>query len=247
MTRVTVHPAAIVEDGACLGDGCVVHPYAVVKRGAILAPGVVVHSFAVVGDDPQDVHFDPAVATGVRIGERTVIREHVTVHRSTRPDAHTEIGNGSLLMVGCHVGHDCRVGDGVMIANAALLGGHVHVGDFAFLGGGSVIHQFCHLGESVMIGGGARISLDVPAFTLVTERDLLIGLNLVGIRRRGFGADATRELKQAFAAAFNTGGNVRENASRALDGGEFREAAARRFLASFADGTRGFPRLRRLE
>jgi UDP-N-acetylglucosamine acyltransferase len=242
---MTVHPTALVEDGVQLGEGCVVHAYANIKRGTVLGDGVVVHAFAVIGDEPQDLHFDPATGSGVRIGARTVIREHVTVHRSTRPGGFTEVGEACLLMVGCHVGHDGRVGNHVAIANDALLAGHVHVGDHAFLGGGAVIHQFCRIGESAMIGGGARISRDVPAFTMATERDGLIGLNVVGIRRRGFTASAVRELKRAFHLVYDGHGNIRENARRALDGDTFREPSARHFLAGFGEGTRGFVRPRR--
>ena len=244
-TSVTIHPTALVDEGVHLGEGCVVHAYAVIKRGAILGDGVVVHSFAVIGDEPQDVHFESATTTGVRIGARTVIREHVTVHRSTRPGSCTEIGDECLLMVGCHVGHDGRIGNHVAIANDALLAGHVHVGDHAFLGGGAVIHQFCRIGDSAMIGGGARISRDVPAFTMATERDGLIGLNLVGIRRRGFTGSAVRELKRAFHAVYDGHGNVRDNARRALEGDGFQEPSTRQFLAGFAEGTRGFVRPRR--
>lgn len=242
---MSVHPTAIVEEGARLGDGCVVQAHAIIKRTAILGAGVTVHPFAVIGDEPQDLHFDRALDTGVRIGDGTVVREHVTIHRSTRPNTYTEIGGGCLLMVACHVGHDCHVGNGVMIANCTLLGGHVHIGDNAFLGGGCVIHQFCRVGESAMIGGGARISLSVPAFTLATERDGLIGLNLVGLRRRGFSSKAILELKKAFAAVYYSPGNLRDNARRALGEDTFCEPATRKFLASFAEGTRGFVRQRR--
>ena len=242
---MTIHPTALVDEGAKLGKGCVVHAHAIIKRGVVLGDSVVVHSFAVIGDEPQDLHFDQATVSGVRIGAHTVIREHVTVHRSTRAGAFTEVGERCMLMVGCHVGHDGRVGSHVAIANAALLAGHVHVGDHAFIGGGAVIHQFVRIGESAMIGGGARISRDVPAFTMATERDGLIGLNLVGIRRRGFGSSAVRELRKAFHLVYDEPGNVRENARRALEGDGFREACARQFLAGFAEGTRGFVRPRR--
>ena len=242
----TIHSTAIVEPGAVLGEGCTINAYAVIKRGTVLGAGVVVHPFAVVGDDPQDLHFDPGIDTGVRIGDRTVIREHVTVHRSTLPNTFTEVGSRCLLMVGCHVGHDCCVADDVMIANAVLLGGHVRVGHHAFLGGGAVIHQYCLVGESAMIGGGARIALDVPAFTLVTERDGLIGLNVVGIRRRGFSHAVLRELKAAFRTIYHEPGSMRDRARNALESGRFQEPAARQFLASFVHGTRGFARPRRV-
>ena len=144
------------------------------------------HPFAVIGGDPQDLSFDAfaTCAPRLRIGSRTVIREHVTISRATKEGASTEIGSDCFLMAACHVAHDCHIGDRVVIANSVLLGGHVQVGNQAFLGGGAVIHQFCRVGESVMIGGGARISRDVAPFTLATERNAMIGLNLVGLRRR---------------------------------------------------------------
>jgi UDP-N-acetylglucosamine acyltransferase len=240
-----VHPTALVEEGVQLGDGCVVHAYASLKRGTILGDGVVVHSFAVIGDEPQDLHFDPTIRSGVRIGARTVIREHATVHRSTKPDTFTEVGAACLLMVSSHVGHDVRVGDHVVISNTALVAGHARIGDHAFLSGGVLIHQFCRVGESAMLGGGARVSLDVPPFTLAVERNTLVGINLVGVRRRGFTSSAIRELKKAFHVVYDDGGNVRENARRALDSGEFQEAETRRFLADFSEGARGFVRPRR--
>jgi UDP-N-acetylglucosamine acyltransferase len=240
-----VHPTALVEEGVQLGDGCVVHAYASIKRGTILGEGVVVHSFAVIGDEPQDLQFDRAIKSGVRIGARTVIREHATVHRSTRPDTFTEVGDACLLMVGSHVGHDVRVGNHVVLANAALLAGHTWIGDHAFISGGVLIHQFCRVGESAMLGGAARMSRDVPPFTLAVERNDLIGINLVGVRRRGFTSNAVRELKKAFHLVYDSRGNVRENARRALESGAFQEAAACRFLAGFSEGTRGFVRPRR--
>src|SRR5262249_45420936 len=111
--------------------------------------------------------------------------------------------------------------------------------------GGVLIHQFCRIGESAMLGGGARVSRDVPPFTLAVERNSLIGLNLVGIRRRGFSSSAIRELRKAFHLVYDEHGNVRENARRALDSGASRGAAARQFLGDFSEGTRGFVRPRR--
>ncbi len=183
-----IHPTALIQEGARLGACCVIHAHAVISGHCELGEGVVVHPFAVIGGDPQDVSFDANTQSGVRIGARTVIREHVTINRATKNGTSTEIGSDCFLMASCHVAHDCRVGDRVVITNAVLLAGHVLVGDRAFLGGGAVIHQFCRIGESAMIGGGARISRDVAPYTLATERNAMIGLNFVGLRRRGFPA-----------------------------------------------------------
>lgn len=238
----SIHPTAIIEEGAKLGAGCVIHAHAVITRYCELGDGVVVHPFAVIGGDPQDLGFDPGKQSGVRIGARTVIREHVTVNRATKADESTEVGADCFLMTGCHVAHDCRIGNRVVIANAVLLGGHIHVGDRAFLGGGAVIHQFCRIGEDVMIGGGARISLDVPPFCMATERNTLIGLNAVGLRRRGVKRDVLLEIKRALHALDAPIGNLRDIAAEALGTGEFSSADARKFLEFYQGGRRGFVR-----
>jgi UDP-N-acetylglucosamine acyltransferase len=242
---VTVHPTAIVEDGAQLGAGCVIHAHAIVTRHCVLGDGVVVHPFAEVGGDPQDLSFDPAARSGVRIGARTVIREHVTIHRATRADGWTEVGSGCFLMVSCHVAHDCRLGDRVIMANAVLLAGHVQIGEGAFVGGGATVHQFARIGEGAMIGGAARVSRDVPPFTMTTERDEVAGLNVVGLRRRGLPRQTVEELKRAFRAVNVSVGNMRDLAAAALAGGEYSSAEARRFLEFFREGRRGFVRARR--
>jgi UDP-N-acetylglucosamine acyltransferase len=240
-----IHPTALIEAGAQLGAGCVIHAYAVVGRHSVLGDGVVVHPFAVIGGDPQDIGFKPATESGVRIGARTVIREHVTVNRATKVGMYTEVGSDCFLMTGCHVAHDCHIGNHVIIANAVLMGGHVHIGDRAFLGGGAVIHQFCRIGESVMIGGGGRISGDVAPFCLATERNTLIGLNLVGMRRRGIKKDAFNEVKRAWHLLNEPVGNLRVIAAAALQTDEFKSAEARSFLEFYQGGKRGFARTRR--
>jgi UDP-N-acetylglucosamine acyltransferase len=240
-----IHPTAIVEPGSTLGSGCELHAYSIVKRGAILGDGVEVHPFAVVGGDSQDLKFDRTVASGVRIGAGTRIRESVTIHRATHPGGLTEVGRNCLLMAGCHVAHDCVVGSHVVIANAVLLAGHVTVGDHAILGGGSVYHQFIRIGEGVMISGGSRFTRDIAPFTLAAERDEIVGLNLIGLRRRGVPAESIRQLKEAFRTVYFTAGNIREIAAGALASGAYTGAEPRRFLEFFAGGKRGFVRARR--
>ncbi len=239
-----IHPTALVESGAQLGAACIIHPFAVIGRHCVLGEGVVVHPFAVLGGDPQDLGFDSANDSTVHVGARTVIREHVTISRATRKGGSTEIGEDCFLMAACHVAHDCRVGDRVVIANAALLAGHVHVGDRSFLGGGAVIHQFCRIGEGAMIGGGARISQDVPPFTMATERNTLIGLNKVGLRRRGLDRATLDELKRALRIVATPIGNLREEARAALSRGEFASSEARQLLEFYQQGRRGFVRPR---
>ena len=237
-----VHATAIIEEGARLGAGCVIHAHALIGRHCELGEGVVVHPFAVLGGDPQDLGFDPATPSGVRVGARTVIREHVTVNRASKAAGTTEVGPDCFLMAASHVGHDCRVGSRVIIGNAVLLAGHVQVGDRTFLGGGAAIHQFCRIGEGAMIGGGARISRDIPPFSLAAERNAWVGLNIVGLRRRGLTRETFNEIKRAFRALHLPVGNLRDIANSQLQQGKFSSAEARTFLEFFQHGRRGFAR-----
>ncbi len=243
----TIHPTAIVEAGAQLGADCEIHAYAVVKKHCVLGDRVVVHPFAVLGGDPQYLRFDPGIATGIRIGSGTVVREHVTVNRSISAGEFTTVGENCFLMAACHVAHDCAVGHHVVLANAALFAGHVTVGDHTFVGGGAAVHQFCRIGESVMVAGHASITRDVAHFTMVAERDEIVGFNAVGLRRRGIGRAAVAELKQAFHAVYFTPGNIRAVAAQTLADGTYGTPEARRFLEFFAAGKRSFARARRAE
>ena len=237
---MSIHPTAIIEDGVQLGAGCVVHAHAVIRRHAVLGAGVVMHPFAVVGGDPQYLKFDPATASGVRVGAGTVLREHVTVNRSIHAGQATVVGARCFLMAGSHVGHDCELADDVVLANNVMLAGHVTVGSFTFVGGGAGIHQFVRIGEGAMVGGLARITKDVAPFLMVAERDEVPGFNLVGLKRRGFGRDAVKEIKAAYARVF-AAGDPRKPAAALLAAG-VASAEARRFLEFFAAGKRGFAR-----
>jgi UDP-N-acetylglucosamine acyltransferase len=240
-----IHPTAIVEAGAQLGADCEIMAYAIITKHVVLGDRVVVHPFAVIGGDPQYLKFDRGSATGVRIGAGTVIREHVTINRSIHAGKFTTIGERCFLMASSHVAHDCEVGNDVVFANAALLAGHVSVGDHSFLGGEAAVHQFCRIGESVMVAGHASITRDVPHFTMVAERDDVIGFNVVGLRRRGFSRAAIAELKAAFQDVYFTPGNIREVAASRLAANAFETPEARRFLEFFSSGKRSFARARR--
>ncbi len=242
---MTIHPAAIIEPGAELGEACIVYAHAILTRYARLGSGVVVHPGAVVGGDPQDLRFDPAVSSVARIGPRTVLRENVTVNRSTVAGGETQVGADCFLMAGAHVAHDCVVGDSVVLANNVMLAGHVRIGAFTFVGGGAGFHQFTRVGESAMIGGLARISLDIPPYVMVAERDEIVGLNLVGLKRRGFSREVVAELKDCFREVFFDGGNIRHRAQQVLVRG-VQSPEAKGFLEFFAGGRRGIARARRV-
>jgi len=238
---VAIGPCAVVESGVELGAGCVLHAHACVRRGAVLGARVQVHPGAVVGGAPQMLKWDEATASGVRVGDGTILREGVTINRSTRAGEFTVVGRDCFLMACAHVAHDCVLGDRVILANNALLAGHVSVGAGSFVGGGAAVHQYVRVGETVMIGGLARITRDVPHFTLVAERDEISGLNQVGLRRRGLAREAVAELKALFHKVYGLG-NPRERAAEALESGGVCSAEGRLFLEFFLGGKRGVAR-----
>lgn len=242
---MSVHPTAIVEEGAQLGTGCIVHAHAVILKHAVLADGVVVHPFAVIGGDPQYLKFDPATLSAAHVGRGTVVREHVTINRSIHAGQATTVGERCFLMASSHVGHDSAVADDVVLANNVMLAGHVTVGRNTFLGGGAGFHQFCRIGEGVIVSGLARIAQDIPPFVMAAERNEIIGLNLIGLKRRGISREAIGEIKEAFRAVYFTPGNIRAVAAAALEGAAFKTAEARQFLTFFTEGKRGFARARR--
>lgn len=236
-----IHPTAVVEDGAELGADVTIMAHAVVTRHARLGDGVMVHPGAVIGGDPQYLKFDAATPSWVTVGAGSVLRENVTLNRSIHADQATVIGARCFFMANSHAGHDCVVADDVVLANNAMLAGHVAVGAGTFVGGGAGIHQFVRIGGGAMVAGLARVTRDVPPFVMVAERDELIGLNLVGLKRRGWPRETIMEIKAAYRAVCPAG-NPRQAAAAYLASGDAKAAEARGFLEFFAEGKRGFVR-----
>jgi UDP-N-acetylglucosamine acyltransferase len=202
---VTVGPFAVVEDGAVVGDRCEIRAHATVKRFTTLGADNVVHEGAVLGGEPQDVAFTGAESFLV-VGDRNRIREGVTLHRSTKPGGTTTIGSDCFLMAYVHVAHDDRIGDHVIMANNVALAGHVEVGDRAFLSGGVVVHQFCRVGRLAMVGGNSKVVQDCLPFVITDGHPARArGLNVVGLRRAGFGAAQLRALKEGYRLLLRSG------------------------------------------
>jgi UDP-N-acetylglucosamine acyltransferase len=244
-TDISVGPYCIVENGVCIGSGSRMAAHSILRSGSELSTDVQVDSFAVVGGAPQALSFKPDTPSGVRIGAASILREGVTVHRSTTENGYTAIGANCLLMCHAHVGHDCVVGDGVTLANNTMLGGHVQIGARAFIGGGAGIHQFVRIGELAMIAGNASISADVPPFIMVAERNEACGLNLVGLRRAGLSTEIIVELKKCYRAVFFGGGNPANKAQAARESLQLGQSSqAKAFLDFFQSGKRGFVRSR---
>jgi UDP-N-acetylglucosamine acyltransferase len=202
---VVVGPFAVVEDGAVVGDGCEIRAHAVVRSAARLGRGNHVHEGAVLGGEPQDLSFTGG-ETGLVVGDRNVIREGVTLHRSAKPGSATVIGSDCFLMAYVHVAHDDRIGDRVIVANNVALAGHVEVGDRAFLSGGVVVHQFCRVGRLAMVGGNSKVVQDCLPFVITDGHPARArGLNVVGLRRAGLTAAQLRTLKEAYRLLLRSG------------------------------------------
>ena len=196
--NVSVGPWCVVEGGTGIGDGCTLESHAVVKRGSILGRSNHLCEGVVIGGFPQHARM-PKELGHVLIGDSNTFREHSTVHRAMVAGKATTVGSNNLAMVGAHVAHDCVVGDHVVLVNNSMLGGHVHVGDRAYIGGGVGVHQFCRVGRMVMIGGLARVVQDVPPYVMIDgDSNMVVGLNTVGLRRNGFSTTQITEMKMAY-------------------------------------------------
>jgi UDP-N-acetylglucosamine acyltransferase len=213
---VDIHKTAIVDSRAELGEGVVVGPYAIIDGPAVIGAGTAigphavlegraalgekcrVFSHAVLGTIPQDLKFE-GEESDLTIGDGTTIREFVTVNRGTKASGTTKVGNNCLLMAYSHVAHDCVLGDNVALANCAMVAGHVEIGEFAFVGGLTAVHQFSHIGKHAYIGGMSRVIQDVIPYGLTaSDPTRVVGINVVGLQRRGFPAETRTALKRAY-------------------------------------------------
>jgi UDP-N-acetylglucosamine acyltransferase len=225
----SIHPTAVVEPGAKLADTahigpfCAIGPEVELQDGVELLSHVVVAGrtvigaetrifpFASIGHQPQDLKYQ-GEKSRLEIGRRNVVREHVTMNPGTTGGGMvTRVGDGCLFMVGAHVAHDCRLGDHVIMANNATLAGHVVIGDFAILGGLSAVHQFVRIGKHAMIGGVTGVERDViPYGQVLGDRARLVGLNIVGMQRRGFSREQVQALRTAYQMLFGEAGTLVE-------------------------------------
>lgn len=218
-----IHPTALVSDRAVLADDVTVGPFAVIEGDAVLEAGVKIGGHvwiaggttvgsnssigwgSVIGADPQDLSFDPATKSGVRMGSNNTLREYVTIHRGSKDGAFTELGDANFLMTGVHLAHDVVMGSHNIMANNVMLGGHIHIGNRVFLGGGAGFHQFIKVGDFAMVQGNAAVSQDVPPYCVAHGQNQLACLNAIGLRRGGLDAATRMEIKRLFRLLFGSG------------------------------------------
>lgn len=234
---VEVGPYAIIEEHVTIGAGTVVGPHAYLTGHTTIGRDNRIHAGAVLGHEPQDLGFDRGTRSYLRIGDRNIFREYCNIHRGTQPESTTLIGDDCFVMAAAHIGHNCVVGNRVILCNCALLAGHVRVGDRAFVSGGVVIHQFTQVGRLAMISGNARVSMDVPPFTLVAERNEVYALNLVGLRRAALPPATVAELKKLFRLYYLSGMTGTQALAQAE--GRFQTPEAREFIAFVRESPNG--------
>lgn len=203
---VSVGAYSVIGPEVVLATGCRIGHHVVLEGQVVLGEGSRVGHGSVIGAPPQDLKYREGMPSGVRIGADTVIREHVTIHRATRENGWTQIGDRCLLMSSSHVAHDCVIGDDVIIINYAGLTGHVRVDDRATVGGLSGIHPFARIGTYAYIGGCSKVNQDVPPFVVVDGAPATArSVNVIGLRRGGVGVEDRRRIQAAFRILYRSG------------------------------------------
>jgi UDP-N-acetylglucosamine acyltransferase len=219
----TISPLAFIHPEAKIGENCEIGPFCYIDKNVVVGDnnrlmnsvtllygtrmgnGNVVFPGAVIGAIPQDLKFKGEETTA-EIGDNNTIRENVTINRGTAAKGKTIVGNNNLLMEGMHVAHDVFIGNGCVIGNSTKLAGEVVVDDFAVISGAVLVHQFCHIGSYVMIGGGTRTGQDVPPYTMAAREPVAYcGLNLVGLRRRGFERELIDNIHNTYRILYQRG------------------------------------------
>lgn len=218
--NVEIGPYAFVDANVKIGNNCKIHPHAIIYEYVTMGDDCEVFPGAVVGAIPQDLKFDGEV-TYVQIGNRTTIRECATINRGTKASGKgiTKIGDDVLLMSYVHVAHDCTVGNHCILVSYVGIAGETDVEDWAILGGNTVVHQFSHIGRHAMVGGGSKVNKDIPPYSLCGRDPICYaGINIVGLRRRGFSSEVIRNIKDIYDTIYHQGFNISDGCSKVENG-----------------------------
>ncbi|MCQ2130477.1 MAG: acyl-ACP--UDP-N-acetylglucosamine O-acyltransferase [Bacteroidales bacterium] len=218
--NIEIGPYAYIDANVEIGDGCKIHPHAVIYSYVKIGKDCEVFPGAVVGAVPQDLKFDGEI-TYVEIGDRVTIRECATINRGTKASGKgiTRIGSDTLVMSYVHVAHDCKVGNHCILVSYVGLAGETDVDDWAIIGGGTKVHQFSHIGTHAMVGGACKVNKDIPPYSLCGRDPIsFAGVNLVGLRRRGFESDTIRTIKDIYDVIYFQGYNFSDACDRVAAG-----------------------------
>jgi UDP-N-acetylglucosamine acyltransferase len=206
--NVNILPFTIIEDDVEIGNDCTIGPHAVIYNGARIGNSVIINQGASIAHTPQDLSFGDEESF-FYVGDNTRIHEYVTLHRGTKSTGFSRVGKNCLLMAYTHVAHDTTVGDNCILANGVQVAGHCTLEDYVIIGGLTPVHQFCKVGQHSMTGGGFRIVQDLPPYILAGNEPLRYsGLNVIGLRRRGFQTDDINALKKAYTILYDKAYNV---------------------------------------
>ncbi len=215
-----IHPSVVIEPFVTIGDnveideGTHIYGGATIMWGSRIGKNCRIFPGAVVGAEPQDLKFKGEETLAI-VGDNTTLRECSTVHRGTASKGKTVVGNNCLIMAYSHVAHDCVVGNNVVMSNATQIAGEVEIDDFAIVGGGTLIHQFCHIGRNVMIQGGALINKDIPPYVMAAHEPIAFaGINVIGLRRKGFDNDTIEAIQDVYRMLYLSGLNFTDAVKR---------------------------------
>ena len=239
--NVIIGPFVTIEADVEIGEGTEIQSGAVILNGSRIGKNCRIHSGAVIGGLPQDLKFRGEETTA-EVGDNNTIRENVTINRGTAAKGRTVVGSNNLLMEGMHVAHDVLIGNGCIIGNATKLAGEVVVDDFAIISAAVLVHQFCHIGSYVMVGGGTRTGQDVPPYCMAARDPVAYcGLNLVGLRRRGFSREAIDTIHKTYNILYQSGKLLKESIAQIRE--EIPACHERDYILEFIESsTRGFIR-----
>ncbi len=215
---VEIGPYCVIGANVKIEKGVKLHSHVVVDNFTSIGEGTVINPFVSLGLPPQHLRYKDE-PTRLEIGKNNIIREHVTMHRGTAQGSMvTKVGDNCLFMVGSHVAHDCEIENNVILTNGVALGGHVHLGEFAIIGGQCGIQQFVRVGKHAMVGGKTGVDRDIIPYGAVQgNRAHLTGLNLIGLKRRGFSRDDIQKLRAAFGLLFSQDGTMAERLNEVAD------------------------------
>ncbi|MBL7068471.1 MAG: acyl-ACP--UDP-N-acetylglucosamine O-acyltransferase [Candidatus Omnitrophica bacterium] len=206
--NVSIGPYSVIEGGVEIGDDTKLWQNVYVAKGTTIGRKCQIHMGAVLGHEPQDVTFQKKPSY-LKIGDGNIIREFVTIHRGTKENSSTKIGDDNFIMGLCHIAHNCELGNKIVMCNSSLLAGYVGVGDMVFMSGNCVVHQFVRIGRLVMVSGSARVGKDVPPFMITERESAIASYNAVGIKRAGLDVETRNEIKKAFTILYLSGLNIK--------------------------------------
>ncbi|MCI6893754.1 MAG: acyl-ACP--UDP-N-acetylglucosamine O-acyltransferase [Bacteroidales bacterium] len=229
--NVKIGPFVTIEADVEIGEGTEIHSGAVILNGSRIGRNCRIHSSAVIGGVPQDLKFKGEKTLAI-IGDNTVIREFATINRGTASKGKTVIGNNCLIMAYCHVAHDCYLHNNIIMSNACQIAGEVEIEDYAVIGGGTLVHQFTHIGQHIMLQGGSHVNKDIPPYAMVGREPIsYIGINVVGLRRRGFTPEQLGRIQETYRYIYFSDLHNSEAINRILE--ETQPSAERDLIVDF--------------